>query len=85
MPRQIKTQAFVGWHPGPIVKGEGFDRKRQYPHQPKVRQLGKCAGKSAQRVVGSRSIAINVNDPGTGPLRAPAGTGPNFAETMNTR
>jgi hypothetical protein len=34
----------------------------------------------------SPSIVIRVNDPGsTGPLRAPAGAGPNFAETMNTR
>ena len=34
----------------------------------------------------SRSITIKVNDPGsTGPLLAPAGVGPNFAETMKTR
>ena len=34
----------------------------------------------------SRSITIRVNVPGsTGPLLAPAGVGPNFAETMNTR
>ena len=42
-----------------------------------------------QRFAGSRSITINVNDPGnTGGLPlpgVPAGTGPNFAETMNTR
>lgn len=43
---------------------------------------GQCAA-------GSRSITINVNDPGrTGGLPlpgVPAGTGPNFAETTNTR
>lgn len=44
---------------------------------------------SGQRAVESCSITINVNDPGsTGgrrPPGAPAGIGPNLAETMNTR
>ena len=40
-----------------------------------------------QRVAGSRSITINVNEPGiTGALPVPeTGAGPNFAETINTR
>ena len=41
-----------------------------------------------QRIAGSRSITVNVKDPGrTGglPRPGPAGTGPNFAETINTR
>ena len=39
-----------------------------------------------QRLAVSRSIVINAKVPGnTVPLRPPAGTGPNFAETMNTR
>jgi hypothetical protein len=38
------------------------------------------------RLPASLSITINANVPGrTGPLRAPAGAGPNFAETTNTR
>ena len=45
-----------------------------------------CRGLNFQRVAGSRSITINANDPGsTGPLLAPGGVDPNFAETMNTR
>ena len=51
------------------------------------RSSGYAGHSHGQRVAGSRSITIKVNDPGnTGPLPLPAvGAGPNFAETTNTR